>query len=302
MKNFGKYLLGENIRAALVALALILIPDIGLIGLMLSGTVLGFVTLRKGAKSGLVILAFVMIPMLAFLIARQNYNFENSLRVFAFLVIDFVIALILRRTNQWRWVFQGLAALGAIITAVIYFTVPHIIDISTQLLIHMMKTQHIVPLDQLNDISKHQAVIHFAPIFLGMMVSLVSVFLSMALILARFWETSIFSPGQFKKEFLSLHLHPLSSVILLAATIGLFSKAGWLYEIYPVLLVPFMFAGLSIIHRLVAIRKKWVFLLVLTYLLLVFLLWPVAIVALTAIGFIDSVVNLRKRTALLRMT
>ncbi len=70
MKNFGKYLLADNLRAAIAALACALLAFILPTG-FIAVVVAGLVTLQKGYKSGLMVLAFVLLPVIAFLVTHH---------------------------------------------------------------------------------------------------------------------------------------------------------------------------------------------------------------------------------------
>ena len=72
MRKLGGYLLANNRRAAILAFVCALLPLIGLPGDLLTAILVGFITLRKGAKAGLFLLAFVALPTISFLVARPS--------------------------------------------------------------------------------------------------------------------------------------------------------------------------------------------------------------------------------------
>jgi len=128
----------------------------------------------------------------------------------------------------------------------------------------------------------------------GVMSSVHLLVMIASLILARWWQSSLYNPGGFKTEFQQLRLPKgVALPLMLIAFFG----AGihpWIMGVMPVLMMPFMFAALALIHWLVAKKElgnQW---LVVFYLAL-FFAGPWMFLLLTVLAIVDSLVNFRAR-------
>ncbi|MBW5802441.1 hypothetical protein FIV31_01880 [Coxiella endosymbiont of Ornithodoros amblus] len=298
MKNFGKYLLTDNLRAAIAALACALLAFILPTG-FIAVVMVGLVTLQKDYKNGLMVLAFVLLPVIAFLVTNHMDFFYR----FGLLLIQcgfvFIFALILRYTDSWQWVVKLAAMLGILVVGMVHIIFPDIKQTWAQLITHYLKTNDWTSTFRLGAGRSAEFVHHLAPIATGGFVFFVLFSMIVLLILARWWQSSLFFPGRLQMEFTSIRIDPLAAGLLLVASTGLIWQPVWLIDMYPVLLLPFMLAGLSILHRLLMNRKDMVLLVLAVYVALLLLTF-FTVIMLAIIGFIDSFYNFRKRYPLLQ--
>ncbi|ABS78331.1 hypothetical protein CbuD7D7780_04805 [Coxiella burnetii] len=298
MKNFGKYLLADNLRAAIAALACALLAFILPTG-FIAVVIAGLVTLQKGYKSGLMVLAFVLLPVIAFLVTHHMDFFYR----FGLLLIQcgliFIFALILRHTGSWQWVVKSAAMLGILAVGTVHIIFPDIKQTWAQLITHYLKTNDWTSTFRLGAGCSAEFVHHLAPIATGGFAFFVLFGMIVLLILARWWQASLSSPGRLQMEFTAIRINPVVAGLLLIASLGLIWQPAWLIDMYPVLLLPFMLAGLSILHRLVMNRKDMILLVLAVYVALLLLTFFTVII-LAIIGLIDSFYNFRKRYPLLQ--
>ncbi|WP_040933392.1 hypothetical protein [Coxiella burnetii] len=298
MKNFGKYLLADNLRAAIAALACALLAFILPTG-FIAVVIAGLVTLQKGYKSGLMVLAFVLLPVIAFLVTHHMDFFYR----FGLLLIQcgliFIFALILRHTGSWQWVVKPAAMLGILAVGTVHIIFPDIKQTWAQLITHYLKTNDWTSTFRLGAGRSAEFVHHLAPIATGGFAFFVLFGMIVLLILARWWQASLSSPGRLQMEFTAIRINPVVAGLLLIASLGLIWQPAWLIDMYPVLLLPFMLAGLSILHRLVMNRKDMILLVLAVYVALLLLTFFTVII-LAIIGLIDSFYNFRKRYPLLQ--
>ena len=152
---------------------------------------------------------------------------------------------------------------------------------------------------QLSKIELQTLIHQIAYIATGVVTFFVLIGSLVPLLLARWWETSLFQPGQFGREFYRITITVLIAFLLLLATIGLYWHPHWLVDTYPLLLLPAMAAGLSLLHLLGSQHRSVVLLLILIY--IGFFILPYVIVpALALVGFTDSGFNFRQRYRLLK--
>lgn len=116
----------------------------------------------------------------------------------------------------------------------------------------------------------------------------------MSLLLARWWQSAVYNPGGFQKEFHGFTISSKIAVILLALfLIGRLIPEG--YQLWADLaLLPFLLAGIAMIHstiKLYGLGGQWVAIL---YVGLIFMGKPVTLV-LVGLGLADSLIDLRSR-------
>ncbi|MBV6753236.1 hypothetical protein KV580_23200 [Pseudomonas chlororaphis] len=122
------------------------------------------------------------------------------------------------------------------------------------------------------------------------------VFSVMCLILGRYWQALLYNPGGFGREFREIRIPKqvalsLLAIMFVAPFIGLHALI-----LLPLCSVPLVFAGLSLIHGLVAKKKLASFWLVGMYVTLVpfmHLLGPLLMV----LAIVDSLIDFRGRLA-----
>lgn len=296
MRKFGLYLLANNQRAAIAALIFALLPLVMVPTGFVAVVIVGLVTLRQGLKPGLMVMAFALLPAIAFLIVNRVqlfYGYDFLLVSQCMLVT--VFALILRRTAAWRFILETATILGCLVVLSMHYFIPDVkafwIHLYNQ--VQGLENFHramVIPDNLLQSATAMASgVIAFILLF-GVFVQL---------LLARWWETSIYSPGALRTEFNRIRISRVFALLLLVATVGLYWKQVWLIDVYPVLLLPFTVGALSILSKLTTLNKRLILVSMLVYFVLLILPFY-TIIFLTMIGFIDSWFDFRKRLAWLK--
>ncbi len=286
MKRLGKYLLADNLRAALAALVFALATFVLPTG-FIAAIIVALVALQKGIKSSLLVLAFVLLPALAFLVTKRFDYFYRFDFLLVQCVLIWLFALVLRYSNAWHWVLDAAAALGVIAVAVVHLVEPQIKQTWVRLITDYLKSNDLTSAFHMTPDSTTRVVGHLSAVATGGFAFYMLLGAIILLILARWWQSAIYAPGRLQQEFHHICIDRVMAVILIAATIGLYWRPDWLVDMYPLLLLPFMMGGLSVLHRLVANRKELRILLVAVYVALLLLTFFMVIL-LALIGFIDS--------------
>ncbi|MFW0079053.1 MAG: hypothetical protein AB8Y71_01495 [Coxiella endosymbiont of Haemaphysalis qinghaiensis] len=297
MKSLGKYLLADDMRAAMVALGCSLLAFILPIGFV-TILILGLVTLQKGYRAGLVVLSFVLLPAIALLITRNFVFFYWFDLLLIQCGLMFIFALILRYTAFWQWVLETAAAIGILTVGVVHLIFPHVRQIWTELINNYLQANGFSLTFHLGTDRSVAFIQHLAAIATGGCAFFVLFGMIVLMILARWWQTTLFSPGRLKLEFNRIRISQVSAGLLIIASIALIWQPSWLVDIYPMLLFPFMVGGLSILHQLVMNRREIALIVVMVYIALLLLTFFTVIV-LAIVGFIDSFYDFRKRYALI---
>ncbi|PMB54514.1 hypothetical protein CLERM_579 [Coxiella-like endosymbiont] len=298
MKRLGKYLLADNIYAAMAALASSLLAFFLPIGFVTT-LILGLVTLQKGYKAGLTILAFVLLPAIALAVTRHFGFFYQFDLLLIQCALMFIFALILRYTASWQWVLEVAAVIGVLAVFVVHLIFPNIRQIWIILIHNYFKANDWALTFHLSADCSVEFAQHLSAITTGSFVFFVLFGMVVLLILVRWWQTALFSPGGLQLEFTKIRISHMGASFLMIASIGLIWQPSWLMDIYPVLLFPFMIGGLSILHRLVMNRKDMVLIIIIVYIALLLLTF-FTVIALAIVGLIDSFYNFRKRYTLLQ--
>jgi len=241
-----------------------------------SAAVVALVTLRKGSNEGFLILLWSLLP------AGLLWAMGDMSPVFLMLG-TYLLALMLRKSSSWQQVILlatvfGLATQFSLVFQGEYQAqIQQVVDQGLQAQVNQ-SSQAQYTSEQIVDL-----LFSFYGAYHTFMVVI-------CVMIGRWWQAMLYNPGGFRQEFHSLRFDPRIMVFLLglimAGLMDIPPLDGWL----PLFCVVPMPAGLAVTHYAVARKAMGTPWLVLSYMTL--LLVPPAIILL---GFIDSVVDLRKR-------
>jgi len=241
-----------------------------------SAAVVALVTLRKGSNEGFLILLWSLLP------AGLLWAMGDMSPVFLMLG-TYLLALMLRKSSSWQQVILlatvfGLATQFSLVFQGEYQAqIQQVVDQGLQAQVNQ-SSQAQYTSEQIVDL-----LFSFYGAYHTFMVVI-------CVMIGRWWQAMLYNPGGFRQEFHSLRFDPRIIVFLLglimAGLMDIPPLDGWL----PLFCVVPMLAGLAVTHYAVARKAMGTPWLVLSYMTL--LLVPPAIILL---GFIDSVVDLRKR-------
>ncbi len=294
MRKFGAYLLANNRRAGIAALLFALTPMMMIPLGFVSSVIVGLTTLRKGYKAGLSVLMFVILPAVSLIISKHFHLLEAYVMILIQALLVWVFALILIRTRSWKWMLEISVLVAVVGIVLIHVFVPNVKEMWLNLMNQYFHSKEWTSMVRMANVTQEE-IVSYAPIATGV-IALVSLFGTfIMLLLARWWETTLLQPGLMVREFVRIRIDRIASLVLLVASLGLYWRWPWLLDLYPVLLFPFVIAGLSLLHSLVVWRKQILFLVIVVYITM--MLGPVAKyiwLSLAVIGFIDSWYNIRR--------
>ncbi|ERO62854.1 membrane protein [Pseudomonas piscis] len=135
-----------------------------------------------------------------------------------------------------------------------------------------------------------------APILTGLIAALLQAISVLSLILGRYWQAVLYNPGGFGREFRAIRI-PLGPAMLLLACMLVGPSFGpQLAMLTPMCSVPLAFAGLALIHGLVAqgrLARFWLVGVYITMLPFMQLIYPLLVV----LAIVDSLIDFRGRLA-----
>ncbi len=233
MRALAQYATRGHREATLAAVVTALIPLL----FWLSAAVIALVILRKGTSSGLKVLFWALLPGIMWLAGGDPSALLTLLGVAT-------IAVVLRETVNWSWTLLAGLLIGVVsnLIMVIYLN-PALASIG------QMIEQLAVQSDTSN-LSNQLQILQangFDNVLMGFFGATHMTMLLASLVLARWWQASLFNPGGWQTEFHQFRL-PFwfvgSLITLIFVVSHLFDLSRWV----PMLTIPLLFAAMSLVH------------------------------------------------------
>ncbi len=296
MGSISKFLLAKDMNAALVAFVCIMLSFVGIPGEILASIIIAFITMKKGYQSGAVVLAFVALPAVAFLLHKQISPFD-----FMFLqcVVVWLLAILFRQYHSWSLNFEVMAVVGVVVLFVFHLFVPDTAQFWMNIILELVKNLNVDVNANINVDDMASVLQPFSHYLTGLLLFVVSSMLFLELLVARRWDLRTQQqPALFNQEFINIHIGYVAAGLLCLTVVGVLCDVNIARDGLFILLLPFMFGGLSYIHYIAKKHHSMIFLLIVLYISLFISFTSIITVLLLAlIGFLDSLCNFRKRFA-----
>jgi hypothetical protein len=279
MRALAEFVMRGRAQAIGVAIAGILLPFF----LWFGTAAVGLVSLRKGGSDAIVVFGWGLLAAFAALL------WQGDIGPVAALVATACGALILRWTSNWALALLAVVAVGLVAALALNIFgsayVNQLVALLNQLLARMQSQMpaEVQAIGQLNATQVSG--------WLGFWAA-VSGFAG--LVLARYWQATLYNPQGFGREFQQLRLSPAIALALLALGVVL-TLPGSDYRMWLALAgMPFAVAGVALVHGMAALKRWGRGPLVTMYVAWFFLLGPVT-ATLFLLALIDSWVDFRGR-------
>jgi hypothetical protein len=283
-------------NAALVSFGCIMLAFVGLPGAIVASIIIALVTLQKGYKSGALVLAFVALPAVGFLLHKEMSPFDIT-----FLQCVFVWALagLLRKFQSWRLVFEVMVVIGIVLIAVFHLLVPDAAQFWTQIITNFITKLNVEANANINMAEVTKAIAPFVTYLSGILLFTLLSLVFVELLLARRWDMRVRGNAEgYSREFTHIQMGMLNIVLLVLAGVGALFHSDMARDCLFVVVLPFMYSGLSYVHYLVKRNRQLIYLLVILYVGLFLTYTCLEVVLLLAlVGFVDSLCDFRKRLA-----
>jgi len=235
------------------------------------------------------ILAWALLPALV-------WWYFGEPRTFMVLLGSLGLAALLRASESWVRVLLVSVALGllyAVVLGAVFREPIEAIALELQKLLPQVLEGFY---QQLSVDERARLGTLIAPVLNGLIAALLQIVSVLALILGRYWQALLYNPGGFGREFREIRIPrkvalSLLAIMFVAPFIGLHALI-----LLPLCSVPLVFAGLSLIHGLVAKKKLasfWLVGMYVTLLLFMQLIYPLLVV----LAIVDSLIDFRGRSA-----
>ncbi|MHC8324504.1 hypothetical protein [Pseudomonas sp. LB1P83] len=286
MRAIAEFIMRGRMQATLVVAGCAALPLLYWLGAA-AGC---FVLLRRGLKDAIGVLALGLLPALIW------WLYSDDPRALLVLLGSWSLALVLRASESWNRVLLVSIAMGVVFAVVLGTVFAPQIEMLAQALIKVMPSL-------LGDVYQKLSVdeqAHFAsliaPVLTGLIAALLQIVSVLSLIVGRYWQALLYNPGGFGREFRAIRFPLLPAMLLLAFMLLGPNIGPQMAMLTPLCSVPLVFAGLALIHGLVAqkrLARFWLVGLYVTLLLFMQLIYPLLVV----LAIVDSLIDFRGRSA-----
>jgi hypothetical protein len=265
---------------------------------ILSGAAVALVTLRHGAKEGMlvVIASWLASSLLSYLV------FTDILPAAVFALVlwapVWLLGLLLRFSRSLSITIETMLLLALIAVGILFSVVSdpaaYWAGWLKEPLQNLLQNSDVQTSAEefetiLQSVSKWMSAI----LAVGFFMQLVA-----TLFIARWWQGLLYNPGGFGREFRELRYHQLlalmSAPVLLWVALG--SPPDWLVAIATLLIAAYFLQGLAVTHGLLKHFNAHVVWLAGIYVML-FIALPYVMAALAVTGFTDAWMNFRKNVS-----
>jgi hypothetical protein len=245
------------------------------------------VLLRRGLNDALSIVVWALLPTLLW------WHFGEP-RPLLVLFGTLVLALVLRASVSWARVLLASVLLGVLYGVIIDAVFGETVKRNAAELLELMPQMLGEAYQQMSADEKARVGNLLTPVLTGLMAALLQLLSLLSLLLGRYWQALLYNPGGFAREFRAVRLPAPIAVALL---VGIFLLPGLGIELAmltPLCSVPLAFAGVALLHGLVAqqrLGRFWLVGLYVSLLLFMQLVYPLLVV----LAVVDSLFDFRGR-------
>jgi len=284
------------LAASLCGMLAFVLPPFSTLTNYLGAAVVSLVTLRIGVSQGLLVMVAAMLVTVLFYQFMGVPPATIAVTVLMLWVPCWLISLVLRRTVSLAGAMLAAAVLGLVALALIYAVAgdpapwwyEHL-SLIRSTLEEAGLFPHDVSVDVLlQDLSRLMTGVVVASLALGAVCSL---------LVGRWWQAMLVNPGGLHSEFCSLRFPQSTGLMVLGLMVVTQFIQGPASDMAAqgvlVMLVPYLFAGLAVLHGLVALHGRGKGWLIAVYALLGII--PQTALLLSGLGLVDTWVDFRRR-------
>lgn len=280
MARLAQFLIASEMRAALIAAVLLVMPLVSWLG----ASVVALFTLRRGLSELRWVIGLPLVVTLAMAFIGQDPT------MLIVLVVTVGLAVVLHGTLSWTATLQALALAGLVLVLLVNAVYAE----TLRALVVVIKQVLATP-DQLAAFGVGADTVDawLQALSVGALSFVYLVSALLALVFARAMQARAFNPGGFKTELETLQLPVSWSVGCLLVALAGFLVDPWLLRFSPTAALPLMFVGIGLVHGLTALRESKS-ILILFYAALLFFT-PYLLLLLALLAVIDAFVDFRTR-------
>lgn len=265
-----------------------------------SAAAIALVTLRLGWResAGVTLGAFVSAVLIAWIVLGDpGIGALFGVVVWAPMLI---LALVLRKTMSLPTTLAAATLIGVAGVLLVHLVIDDPANWWRENLIAAVQAQVVdrAGLDSEQAEIWRNALDKMAVVMTGVVAAAVVLSNILSLLLARWWQATLYNPGGFRQEFFVLRLSRTMAFAALAMMLVSMTPLGTLSaiakDIAMVVLLVYMLQGLAVAHATVATRNAGIAWLIALYVVLMIAL-PQVVVLLAILGLMDTWMDVRSR-------
>ena len=278
MTGIARYAMQGPRQAVLVAVLFAAIPLL----YWVSAAIVSLVILRQGLDKGINVLLPALLPAVAW------YALQQDIIVFAVILGSALMSAILRAT-----VSLPKAVFSVVIPGAAYALLMPVLSDNWHELINAFAAKYIEIIEKASSGEDLPVLVEVVAQIQSTFVVFTQLFALAGLIFARKWQSELYNPGGFSREFHQLRMS--KGMVVLVLSMSVLTVVDYqLLPISVVALTPAFIVGIGICHGVIAklkLSKNW---LISLYMSLFFLM-QYMYALLILIALLDSVFDIRKR-------
>jgi hypothetical protein len=300
MKALAEYIVRGRWQAVQVAVVsgvmTFMLPPFTTVLNYLVAAVIALVTLHIGILPGLQVLSIAAALTVLFYQLLGVQAAAVLIMVAMLWLPCWMLAAVLQHTRRLERALTGAVLFGAVLLLTVYglFGDPVPWWIERLHAIQELLEQAGLPVANFSD---EQLLQDVAALLTGLVLASLLVGVIGSLLLARWWQSVLIHPGGFRDEFCSLRLGHMGGLLTLCAMLVARFTTGTtgqlVTQLAMIMLVPYLLAGLAVIHSVVRQSGRSNGWLVAVYVALSIL--PQATLLLAGAGLLDTWVDFRRR-------
>ncbi|WP_347903641.1 hypothetical protein [Pseudomonas purpurea] len=285
MRALAEFIMRGRVQATLVVAGSAALPLL----FWLSAAAASLVLLRRGSNA----MGVIGVGVLSALIC---WHFQQDPSALLVLLGTCGLALVLRAGHSWNRVLLVSMAIGLLCAVSLGTFFSPMIDGLAQEFAKVLPQALGDVYEKLSVDQRASLASLIAPLMISSIAVMFQIFSVLCLILGRYWQALLYNPGGFGREFRDIRIPKGPAMLLLAFMfVGPFLGTQMLF-LLPLCSVPLVFAGLALIHGLVAQKKLagfWLVGMYVTLLPFMHLIGPLLMV----LAVVDSLIDFRGRLA-----
>ncbi|MBU1329038.1 MAG: hypothetical protein KJ884_00120 [Gammaproteobacteria bacterium] len=283
MRAIAEFIMRGRMQATLVVVVSAALPLL----FWLSAAAGSLVLLRRGVSDALSILVWALLPAI-------GWWYFGEPRTLLVLLGALGLALLLRANLSWTRVLLCSVALGLVfglvLGAVFRAPIEAMAGELNKLVPQMLDGVH----QQMSVDERARLESLIVPVLTGLLAALLQIVSLLSLMLGRYWQALLYNPGGFGREFRALRLPPPLAILLVVGMLVGPNLGAQMAMLTPLCSVPLMFAGIALLHGMVAqgrLARFWLVGLYITLLIFMQLTYPLLVV----LAIVDSLFDFRGR-------
>jgi hypothetical protein len=284
------------LSASLCGMLAFVLPPFSTLTNYLGAAVVSLVTLRIGVLQGLLVLVAATVVTMLFYQLMGVPAATIAVTVLLLWMPCWLISLVLRRTVSLAIAMLAAALLGVVALVLVYVVVG---DPAPWWLEHLQQIRSALDEAGLfpHDVSVDVLLQDLSRLMTGVIVASLALGAVCSLLVGRWWQAMLVNPGGLHGEFCSLRYPQSTGMLVLGLMIFTQFTQGPASDMAAqgvlVMLVPYLFAGLAVLHGLVSRHGRGKGWLIAVYALLGII--PQMALLLAGLGLVDTWVDFRRR-------